>query len=71
MAMVNIVHLIYQRKSYEGHAKDYEFSGTSVREHWEAGYNDTRRTLRHHDWLVPPATSDGVVVHDLHRDDDA
>ena len=71
MAMVNIVHLIYQQKSYEGHAKDYEFSGTSVREHWEAGYNDTRRTLRHHDWLAPPTASDGVVVHDLHRDDDA
>lgn len=71
MAAVNIVHLIYQQKSYEGHAKDYEFSGTSVREHWDAGYNDTRRTLRHPDWLAPPATSDGVIVHDLHRDDDA
>ncbi len=71
MAVVNIVHLIYQQKSYEGHAKDYEFSGTSVREHWEAGYNDTRRTLRHHDWLALPTTNDGVVVHDLHRDDDA
>ncbi len=70
MAAVNIVHLIYQQKSYEGHAKDYEFSGTSVREHWEAGYNDTRRTLRHSDWLAPPTTGDGVVVHDLHRDDD-
>jgi NTE family protein len=22
------------QKSYEGHAKDYEFSGTSMREHW-------------------------------------
>jgi NTE family protein len=71
MPAVNIVHLIYQQKSYEGHAKDYEFSGTSVREHWEAGYNDTRRTLRHPDWLDPPVSHDGVVVHDLHRDDDA
>jgi NTE family protein len=70
IAAVNIVHLIYQQKSYEGHAKDYEFSGTSVREHWKAGYNDTRRTLRHPDWLAPPTTGDGVVVHDLHRDDD-
>jgi NTE family protein len=70
IAAVNIVHLIYQQKSYEGHAKDYEFSGTSVREHWEAGYNDTRRTLRHPDWLNAPNGHDGVVVHDLHRDDD-
>jgi NTE family protein len=70
MAAVNIVHLIYQQKSYEGHAKDYEFSGTSVREHWEAGYNDTHRTLRHDDWLAPPKATDGLRVHDLHRDDD-
>jgi NTE family protein len=70
MAAVNIVHLIYQQKSYEGHAKDYEFSGTSMREHWTAGYNDTKRTLRHPEWLNQPQTADGVVVHDLHRDDD-
>ena len=70
MAAVNIVHLIYQQKSYEGHAKDYEFSGTSVREHWEAGYHDTWRTLKHSDWLAPPENGAGLVVHDLHRDDD-
>jgi len=70
MAPINIVHLIYQQKSYEGHAKDYEFSGTSVREHWEAGYHDTKRTLRHVDWLAPVESGDGLVIHDLHRDDD-
>ncbi len=26
-----ILHIIYQQKAYEGHAKDYEFSGTSMR----------------------------------------
>ncbi len=26
------------------HAKDYEFSGTSMREHWLSGYEDTKRT---------------------------
>jgi NTE family protein len=70
IAAINIVHLIYQQKSYEGHAKDYEFSGTSMREHWMAGYHDTKRTLRHPDWLAPPRSADGLVVHDLHRDDD-
>jgi len=70
LAAINIIHLIYQQKSYEGHAKDYEFSGTSMREHWEAGYHDTRRTLKHPEWLAPTASADGVVVHDLHRDDD-
>jgi NTE family protein len=44
-AIVNIVQLIYQHKNYEGHARDYEFSGTSMREHWDSGYEDTLRTL--------------------------
>ena len=38
---VNIVHLIYQKKSYEGHVQDYEFSGASMRDHWQSGYADT------------------------------
>ena len=37
--------MIYQQMAYEGEAKDYEFSGTSMREHWDAGHNDTKRTL--------------------------
>ncbi|MFK0161283.1 DUF3734 domain-containing protein [Rhizobium sp. NPDC090279] len=67
--VVNIVHLIYQHKNYEGHAKDYEFSGTSMREHWDMGLEDTKRTLRHSEWLLPPFTDDGVAIHDLHRED--
>ncbi len=35
-----------QQKAYEGHAKDHEFSGTSMREHWQSGREDTRRTLK-------------------------
>jgi len=69
LAPINIIHLIYQQKSYEGHAKDYEFSGTSMREHWQAGYEDTRRTLKHKGWLLAKPATDGVVVHDLHRED--
>ncbi|MBN8954726.1 MULTISPECIES: patatin-like phospholipase family protein [unclassified Rhizobium] len=67
--VVNIVHLIYQHKSYEGHAKDYEFSGTSMREHWDMGLEDTKRTLRHSEWLLPPFSDDAVAIHDLHRED--
>lgn len=67
--VVNIVHLIYQHKSYEGHAKDYEFSGTSMREHWDMGLEDTKRTLRHTEWLLPPFSDDAVAIHDLHRED--
>lgn len=67
--VVNIVHLIYQHKNYEGHAKDYEFSGTSMREHWDMGLEDTKRTLRHSEWLLPPFSDDAVAIHDLHRED--
>jgi NTE family protein len=68
-AIINIVHLIYQHKNYEGHARDYEFSGTSMREHWDSGYEDTLRTLRHPEWLERSAITRGVTVHDLHRED--
>ena len=66
---INIVHLIYQQKIYESDAKDYEFSGTSMREHWDSGYQDTRKTLKHRKWLVKPPESIGMTVHDVHRDD--
>jgi NTE family protein len=64
---INILHLIYQQKAYEGQAKDYEFSATSMREHWQSGYEDTNRTLARRTWLEMPAGRTGVVVHDVHR----
>jgi NTE family protein len=67
---ITILHLIYQQKAYEGHAKDYEFSGTSMREHWQSGYEDTRRTLKHKTWLELPEEGGGLVVHDVHREED-
>ena len=70
LPQLTILHIIYQQKAYEGHAKDYEFSGTSMREHWQSGYEDTRRTLKRRDWLSMPPAGSGSVVHDVHRRDD-
>ena len=67
---ISLLQLIYQQKTYEGHAKDYEFSGTSMREHWTSGYEDTRRTLRRKEWLTIPPDGHGVVVHDIHHPSD-
>jgi NTE family protein len=67
---ITIIHIIYQQKAYEGHAKDYEFSGTSMREHWLSGYEDTKRTLKHKKWMSMPAHGAGIVVHDVHRQED-
>ncbi len=62
-----ILQLIYQKKSYEGSARDYEFSPDSMHEHWSAGYDDTRQTLLRKDWLAMPPKGLGIVTHDVHR----
>jgi NTE family protein len=64
----NIVHLIYRAKNYEGQSKDYDFSRTSMEEHWRAGYHDAIRTLRHPQVLERPANHEGVFSFDLSRD---
>jgi NTE family protein len=65
-----ILQLIYQQKVYEGDAKDYEFSKSSMREHWQSGYEDTRRTLMNKAWLAMPPENTGIVTHDVHREQD-
>ena len=69
LPQIAILQLIYQQKSYEGQAKDYEFSGTSMREHWQSGHEDTTRTLKHRKWITMPPEGEGIVVHDVHRED--
>ena len=67
---ITILQLIYQQKAYEGHAKDYEFSGTSMREHWQSGYEDTKRTLKRKTGCELPPEGAGIVVHDVHRQEE-
>jgi NTE family protein len=64
----NIVHLIYRSKHYEGNSKDYEFSRLTMEEHWQAGYHDAVRTLRHPEVLERPSGLDGVFTFDLAED---
>ena len=66
-ARVNVVHLIYRDKPYEGHYKDYEFSDASRRMHWSSGMEDMRHTLSHGHWLDLPDGEEPFVVHDVHR----
>lgn len=68
---VAIVHLIYRRASYEGQATDYEFSRASMEEHWQAGLDDARRTLRRPSWLERWEGVGGVRVFDLAQDKDS
>lgn len=64
----NIVHLIYQSKTFEGHSKDYEFGPAAMREHWQSGLDDIRRTLADPRRLNRPAAELGFVTHDVHRE---
>ncbi|WP_298954571.1 patatin-like phospholipase family protein [uncultured Methylobacterium sp.] len=65
---VTIVQLIYRRKTYEGNAKDYEFSRRTMQEHWAAGRSDVLRSVRHRDWIARCRPEQGVAVFDLTRD---
>jgi NTE family protein len=61
----NLVHLIYRSKSYEGIAKDYEFSRRTMEEHWKSGYDDTMASLRYPEVLQRPDNPEGIRIFDL------
>ena len=63
----NVIHLIYHARNYEGASKDYEFSRRTMEEHWQTGYSDMERTLRHPEVLQRPQSPDGVFTFDLNR----
>jgi NTE family protein len=60
----NIVQLIYHAKSYEGLAKDFEFSRRTMEEHWQSGYDETVRALSNAEVLQRPDTLEGVRTFD-------
>lgn len=61
---IDIVHLIYRNRPYEQDSKDYEFSRTTVHDHWQAGLRDMRATQAHPEWLRSEARN-GVTTFDL------
>jgi NTE family protein len=65
--VVNIVHLIYEAKSYEEQYKDYAFGPVTMNEHWSAGRGDMQRTLAHPQYFTMPSRDVGVTTHDVHR----
>jgi len=66
----NIIHLIYRSKAFEGHSKDYEFGPDAMREHWQSGLDDMRRTLSDPRRLERPPPDIAIVTHDVHRQED-
>ncbi len=66
--VLNIVHLIYRTKNYEGQFKDYEFSRLAMEEHWQAGKYAAKHTLRNKTVFERPTNIEGLKVFDLSRD---
>ncbi|CDZ76405.1 Patatin [Legionella massiliensis] len=64
----SIVQLIYHARQYEGHSKDYEFSRLSMRDHWQAGYQDASLALQHPKIFERPNNKDGVSIFDFSKD---
>lgn len=64
---VDIVHLINRRYSYTSSSKDYEFSRATVRQLWETGLEDFRRTVAHPEWLKKTEVTEDIGVYDLTR----
>lgn len=62
---MDIVHLIYHSRRYEGESKDYEFSRRSMQEHWQAGIADMTRTLTDPRWRNRDPQAEGVHVFDV------
>lgn len=67
--VLNVIHLIYRSKSHEQQYKDYSFAPTTLRDHWQSGIEDMKKTLEHQDYFKKPAREVGVTTHDVHRDE--
>jgi NTE family protein len=64
---ISIVHLIYRRKAYESHAKDYEFSRETMLEHWASGLAAVERAFVRREAILRPAPG---TCHQTFDDDD-
>jgi NTE family protein len=62
---ITIVHLINRRLAHASSAKDYEFSRATVRQLWEGGLEDLRRSCANPSWHRATESVDGVQVFDL------
>lgn len=65
----NIIHLIYRNKPYEQYFKDFQFDLPTMRDRWDAGLRDMRRTLQQPHYLDMPDNLSGFVTHDIHREE--
>jgi NTE family protein len=64
---MHIVRLNAPRLENEDFMRDIDFTADGIRARWQAGYDDTARTLERRPWEVYVDPMVGVVVHDPDR----
>jgi NTE family protein len=62
---ITILHLINRRMEHSSSNKDYLFSRAMIRQLWEAGVEDVRRSAAHPQWHHATETVAGIRVFDL------
>jgi NTE family protein len=62
--VMHVVRLLAPQLENENHTKDVDFSPTSIRLRWEAGYTQTMRSLEKAPWEDEADPDEGVVLHE-------
>ena len=62
---VNVVHLIYRKHGWEGGARDFEFSRTTMEHHWTEGLAAIAETMRHDSLLARNIVDGKTAAFDL------
>lgn len=65
---VTVIHLIYKSKIFESGSKDYDFSRVGMLEHWRAGEEDVRATMKHPECFTRPQAGETMVAYDVTGD---
>jgi len=62
--MMHVVRLLAPQLENENHTKDVDFSPSSIRMRWEAGYTKTMRALEQAPWEGEFDSHEGVILHE-------
>ena len=62
--VMHVVRLLAPQLENENHTKDVDFSPTSIRRRWEAGYAKTMRALDEAPWDEEADPLEGVILHE-------
>jgi len=62
--VMHVVRLLAPQLENENHTKDVDFSPTSIRTRWEAGFANTMRALEQEPWKNKFDPLDGVILHE-------